>query len=428
MTIKAEWMQIWKKENSKMFTNQIQHASDVAFIDGQIKLMKATHVVTWKELVVRQYCACINRYFQMGIKTVVLAFDDYDYVPLCKNMTQMKRKRHIPPVDVHENQSLPAELPHNWQQCIMNRTFKTKVIHLIVEMLPQMIRLTDKQSLIIDYKGPPVMYFADQEEKVLADFPSLGEADIKFTRYMAFGNMLVDATDGDYIPIALMKIEQFLNNNQTTMCPDISIYRMAIKTSSSTKRTADDKPKFSYEYLHVNKLYKHIIDKIFIKLGSSWQSYYRGWEMALLATCITYTGCDFCKGLPQIGPQKIWDNISSIWPSLFDAFDDKHGIFDVEIVRDKVISRLYSLTYKKHFTHHIKLPMQNVIEHLQKRSSLSQSIKDRLPTTKNVDCLIKNGTWVLSYWTCNNQCPNPMHPSFGFCYNKKGIPIWEDDS
>lgn len=425
MTIKAEWMQIWKKENNKIFTNQIQHASDIVFIDGQIKLMKSTHVVTWKDLIHRQYCACINRYFQMGIRTVVLAFDDYDYVPLSKNMTQTKRKRHVPSVQVHENQSLPSELPHNWQQCIMNRTFKTKVIHLIVEMLPQMIRLTEKQSLIIDYKGSPVMYTADQQEKILTDFESLGEADIKFTRYMAFGNMLVDATDGDYIPIALMKIEQLCKNND--LVPNISIYRMEIKTSSSTKRTADDKPKFSYEYLHVNKLYKHIIDKIFIKLGPSWKSYYRGLEMVLVATCITYTGCDFSKGLPQIGPRKIWDNLGSIWPALFDAFDAHQTVFDVDMVRDKVISRLYSLAYKKHFTHLIKLPMQDVVEHLQQRSSLSQLIKDRLPSTKNVDCLIKNGSWVLSYWTCSANCPNPMDQSFGFCYNKKGIPSWEDD-
>eukprot|EP00961_Rhodomonas_salina_P265040 3582888-Rhodomonas_salina.2 len=138
MTIKSDWMHIWKKENKAAFSPKCQHPIDVVFIDGQIKLMKSTFITTWKDLIYWQFASPIKKYFAMGASTVVLAFDDYDHVPASKNMTQNKRQKHTPQMSMHGNEVLPASIPHNWSQCIMNRTFKTKVIHLISATVPQL--------------------------------------------------------------------------------------------------------------------------------------------------------------------------------------------------------------------------------------------------------------------------------------------------
>eukprot|EP00961_Rhodomonas_salina_P292989 3933388-Rhodomonas_salina.1 len=190
MTIKAEWMHAWKSEDPRAFSDKCKHAADVVFIDGQIKLMKAHSIRTWKELCYWNFASGIKRHFQNGATTVVLAFDDYSHVPAAKNMTQTKRIRNVPAVSVHKNETLPATIPENWSECIMNRTFKTKVIHLVTQAVPGLVQLQPGQRLIIDHQGSPVEYRVDAEPCVLAHLQPLGEADIKFPRYAAYGSML----------------------------------------------------------------------------------------------------------------------------------------------------------------------------------------------------------------------------------------------
>lgn len=410
-----------------MFNKVCQHACDVAFIDGQIKLMKAMHVKSWTELVFRNFYCSVNRYFSMGIRTVVLAFDDYALVPMAKNMTQCKRKRHIPDVAVHRNETLPAEIPHNWQQCIMNRAFKTKVIQLVIDTLPGMLNLATGQSLIIDYKGVPVVHHANGTTESLPDeFAAMGEADVKFTRYTAFGSMLVDAIDGDYVPIALLHLQTLQQTKKDL--PDISIYRMEIRCEKAIKRTAEGKPIFAYEYLHTNKLLRHLQDKVFIKLAAVWKPHFRGCEISIIATCIAFTGCDFTKGLPFIGAKKIWDNLANIYPNMLSALDHNCLVFDVPVIRDRVVALLYGLAYQRHFTQSLRLPMHEVVHHLCKRSTLSDMVKQKLPSVRSVECLARNASWVLAYWHCNANCPDPMQQGYGFTYNEKGVPIWEDEA
>eukprot|EP00961_Rhodomonas_salina_P217323 2936585-Rhodomonas_salina.1 len=77
MTIKAEWLQAWKAEDPRAYSDRCWHPVDVVFIDGQIKLMKAFGIRTWKELCYWNFASAIKRHFQGGEHTVVLAFDDY---------------------------------------------------------------------------------------------------------------------------------------------------------------------------------------------------------------------------------------------------------------------------------------------------------------------------------------------------------------
>jgi len=70
-------------------------------------------------------------------------------------------------------------------------------------------RLKEGQSLIIDYQGPPVQYLPGGESSPIPGMTPLGEADVKFPRYMGlFESLQVDSVDGDSIPIALLHMER----------------------------------------------------------------------------------------------------------------------------------------------------------------------------------------------------------------------------
>jgi hypothetical protein len=75
-----------------------------------------------------------------------------------------------------------------WTQCIANRVFKSKLIQLVIHRLTSkacMARLKEGQSMILDYQGAPVRHFRDGTTLTLSGMASLGEADVKFTRYTA---------------------------------------------------------------------------------------------------------------------------------------------------------------------------------------------------------------------------------------------------
>eukprot|EP00961_Rhodomonas_salina_P137838 1854094-Rhodomonas_salina.1 len=65
--------------------------------------------------------------------------------------------------------------------------------------------------------------------------------------------------------------------------------------------------------------------------------------MCVLAALITYTGCDFSKGLPYLSARKIWDNLGLVWRPLVEALHPENKTFDVDTVTDKVVARLYGV-------------------------------------------------------------------------------------
>eukprot|EP00961_Rhodomonas_salina_P196048 2646476-Rhodomonas_salina.1 len=65
--------------------------------------------------------------------------------------------------------------------------------------------------------------------------------------------------------------------------------------------------------------------------------------MCVLAALITYTGCDFSKGLPYLSARKIWDNLGLVWRPLAEALRPESKTFDVDTVTDKVVARLYGV-------------------------------------------------------------------------------------
>ena len=110
---------------------------------------------------------------------------------------------------------LPCMVPDGqlWMQCMANRTFKTRVIDLVLLRLP-MLLLKDRpdRRLIVDYQQPAEYRFdaitGMIHSELIQEMQAMGEADLKFTRYAnRYGGLVVDSIDGDSIPIALMHHE-----------------------------------------------------------------------------------------------------------------------------------------------------------------------------------------------------------------------------
>jgi hypothetical protein len=91
-------------------------------------------------------------------------------------------------LEFHARDVLPPCVPmgERWTQCISNRTFKSKVVQLVIDRLTSegsLSKLESGQSLVIDYQGSPIQYRKGEEAVELSQFGALGEADVKFARY-----------------------------------------------------------------------------------------------------------------------------------------------------------------------------------------------------------------------------------------------------
>ena len=173
MTIDSSWIACLKQEVPAAFTQRAPFHPDAVFCDGQIRLMcpVVDEVLTWADYIERQFSSHLRRYLTKGVGCVILAFDDYRHVPEAKSMTQAKRRKHLPVAEFNPRDALPPVVPQGerWASCISNRTFKSKVIQLVVDHLTRHLPLGQGQTLVIDYQGPPVRYYAGGAEAIHGD-------------------------------------------------------------------------------------------------------------------------------------------------------------------------------------------------------------------------------------------------------------------
>ena len=472
MTIDSAWVKILKENDPSAFTDQCPLQPDVVFIDAQIKLPKAESVTTWQELVHRNFVWPVRRWFATGAKHVVLAFDDYAHVPTSKGMTQCKRRRHIPPKVIHAHESLPPTIPPDYMELIMNRVFKTKVIDLVVEFLPRLLDLAPHQTLIVDWNTNALIFRSGcTEPEQDPSLPPLGECDCKATRYTRFGNLLIDTTDGDYIPISLMHLEKQMRDTPDAPAPgNIVIYRMqcrvggALPAASRGKRkqkqdtdteTTKTHQRISYEFVHINRLFRSVHRAISRSLSLRTDTQYsffqqgrpgssssrehmhgvldraRGHEMRLFTFLIAFTGTDFSKGLPYLSPKKLWDHLKQgLWERIVLCYNRDEVSLDTQRAVDVVISHLYQHAYKNHVSAAKAMRMADVAEQLKVRSKLSETVRNRLPGEGNALCLVRNANWLLQYWQCreDGSFPDPITGgAYGYKLDRKGKPMYEDD-
>ena len=317
MTIHADFIKILKEGCSQAFVNELpaEATPTIAFIDGQVKLMKAEYIMSWSIFLQVQFYKTIEKAFASGAHTVVLGFDDYRYVPEAKNMTQIKRNKVVPVMEFDEYQSLPAVLPDNWSSAMRNRNFKVKVIQKVLHEVQKWFTNTQTnnvswkhRTLVLDFCDTPTAYynitksgnsvvkFINSQEPEF--WVGRGECDIKaFTWALPDEHLLIISTDGDFVPMSLLQIHA--NKHM-----QISLFRIKIQgcqTQKSGKRkdpeSAVKNTRREYEFVQIIPLMRWLQTNIPSKNNTAIPQF-----CAMVAMC----GCDFVMNLPRVGPRTMW--------------------------------------------------------------------------------------------------------------------------
>ena len=291
MTIHTKWMELLRSEASDAFKyGELTTPLPTSFIDGQIKLMKPESVQNWADFLYAKFTSVIMRHFELyGCTTVVLSFDDKRHVPKAKAITQCKRRAGVQTIDFGEADTLPNDLPLQWKESIMNAWFKHRVIELICANIPRLVAPTGRKRLIVDWETvTEYVYDSDgtDPEVVHHDCTGIGEADLKFTHWMRRFEcpMLIEATDGDYIPIALgLKAAGYAH-------PVV-----ILKAWNNDKGGA--------EFVHVDLIHAFLKTR-FARAGMGAAEDFG--EIKLFITLLGLSGTDFTRNLPLVSPQKIW--------------------------------------------------------------------------------------------------------------------------
>lgn len=400
MTIHTQWMTILRQDASDAFTHAPQSPVHASFIDGQIKLMKSDAIQTWSHFLYSQFSSVIMRHFrEYGCRTVVLAFDDKKHVPRAKAITQLKRRAGVNIIEFHENDTLPDTIP-DWKEAIMNPHFKHKVIQLIVQNVPRLVDPPQGCKLIVDWEDIDVYEYGEGEPVVTTmtlPHVKVGEADIKFAQWMQhlLCPMLLEATDGDYIPIAM---------GLKTMDIDHPI------TILKGYREKDG----GLEFIDIDRLHG-IIQRTFRRAARG-QDPGQWWEIKLFIVLLGFAGTDFTRNLPLVSPNKIWAAL----PLVIRTFAmENHD--HVHIPQGKrLVELLYSETYPKHID-----PFSRTSIHEQAQGSkLSERYKALIPTDERIVCTLKNINFLLAYWL-HFQPPADI-TAYGFRIGRTGAVEWDD--
>lgn len=394
MTIHSDWIKIFKKEVPTAFSTNLPSSVQVrtVFIDGQIKLMKSSHIKDWDVFVRIQFIDVIHAIFnKYGASVCVLAFDDYDYVPTAKGPTQRCRSRHVPFVNFNEQDELPKEIPDDFAAMMRNRTFKCKVIAYVVHCVRQhfiknLMGRADK-TLIIDFKNSPQILgkavelsadtFSNQDAK-------RGECDIKAFNYIGMGPLLIISTDGDYVPMALIQLKQNTGNDM------VFIHRIKINVSKKRQLQSTASSR-EFEFVNVQELR----NKLDLDVRNKYQLETEQWSVCL-AALIAMTGCDFCMNLPQIGPIKVWDARHLL-------FQSNHHL---QIACVQTMIQLYQATMLQGIKSFVqseqeddfKAQWQTTIQRLKDKKPTS-SVVSKLWTFERLTAHSKNILWTTQYWT-----------------------------
>jgi len=143
---------------------------------------------TWRDFALNFFGHRLSR-AHGSFDHIVLAFDNYRVIPVFKSIEQAKRIKRGAPFPFHDGDALgdgPPD-PAIWGSALQNRTYKTHVICVLVELLLDAYRPPRRgTSLTVDFvNSVRVAYHVDgsRTHGPLEQHSELGESDIKFMRY-----------------------------------------------------------------------------------------------------------------------------------------------------------------------------------------------------------------------------------------------------
>jgi hypothetical protein len=411
MTIDSGWTKILKEGAPQAFKPVLGVTPYTVFIDGQINLMKADYIRTWTHFFEQQFLNKVEKAFAYGAKVVVLGFDNYKHVPTCKAMTQLQRSRHVPPMTFKEDEQLPAILPENWAGAMRNRTFKTKVAAFVVQNLRIKFQDETTRTLVID--------FTDQVEVLGAAFalPAVlqpdskarrGECDIKAFAYLSnAGPLLVESTDGDFIPLALLQMQK--EAIRSGKMPLVILHRMYTVTDSekmSKKRNTEGNVVRRYEFVYIAQVLDWLRRELTFVPN----------PVFTFSALVAATGCDFCMHLPNLGPKTLW-KARHLLASL-----------DLKQPHDLMLAilRIYHNQYKQkvcpmHIRASPQACLQDVVDQyaqlttgIQRNTKIAQRTRESIWAPERMHAHVKNALWTLQYWENLDEFLDPLQGAFGY--------------
>lgn len=483
MGIHSDWVSIMKGEASDAFMPSLSPSSDYnvrgAFIDGQIQLMKADGIRTWDQFFQVQYANPILKLFKEGPEdmVVILGFDNYNFVPAAKAMTQAKRKLNIQPLKFEEADPLPPQIPMQWDCAMCNRIFKTKVIWRICEVIPHLVSgsMKAKQKLIIDFMESPIEYSKQVSKtsqvvicggadgcymRKMKNFEEIGECDCKFPRWVDYisslhpgkaVDVIVQSTDSDYVMIAMLHYEQqlesYISNSQHEKFGRVMLYRMATtakddKGKKGKKNIPAQKKERKFEYVHIPLLYEIMASICGKMLGGPH-------PIRSFAVLVGLSGTDFSRGTPHVGPQRLWEFLPHLLSSQNKfmqqssqnnrnrklwLFHGERSTVDISTVMNRVMAGIYSKVWQAHCSSWDGETFASMYECITSPScKLAAKTKESFPSALTMEVTVRNVAWTLAYWMCAAMgnmkiCPDPLEKNrlYGYALDKKGKPIWAD--
>lgn len=287
----------------------------------------------------------------------------------------------------------------------------------------------------------------------------LGECDVKFVRYLHWGDIILDAVDSDYLIIGMCQIERLGPD-----APRIFVRRLVMRPSSAVvnalddaagvgkkrKPAAGDKRAFDafpepgqhyptlpvptsahereeqeekatataeaaarktgrqYEYVDCGML----VQAMMSTYGAQTTVALRPYTIRLLAFAIALCGCDFTKGVMYMNGTTFHKHAKLLWPTLCAAarVDAATGalVMDERGVAEGVVGR----TWKKvQFLKLCKgmsmesLRFESLYQTLYTNETISKVRRDRLITPRALSCLVRNCNWSVFYWADPERCP-----------------------
>ena len=339
-------------------------------------------------------------------------------------------------------------------------------MYMIQQIKIQCKLINPLQRIIIDWEGAPYVISGPGSPQEAGEngegspaVPGveyevkcgLGESDVRWVRYTGWGDMILEAIDGDYVVCGMANIERL-----GTAAPRIFVRRLFLdpgsaalsavagkdgKKKKAVKRpleSADDvadtttKAGRRYEYADCNQICKGI-RRTFDKVT---EQRLKPWTIQLLVHVISLTGCDFTRGLPYFNANVAVTNKELLWPGLCAAatVNDETGIVSLcpRVMAEQFIGKLYKeVQFPKQCSagSMLNADFETLSGFLSTSETVSKFRRDRVISPGDLCCLIKSGNWVVFYWTAPQECPCSVKGGgdYGFKQEKLDGKVTFDD-
>tara|TARA_B100002051_G_scaffold91522_1_gene87458 strand:+ start:193 stop:726 length:534 start_codon:yes stop_codon:yes gene_type:complete len=148
----------------------------------------------------------------------------------------------------------------------------------------------------------------------------------------------------------------------------------------------------------------------------------------LVVVLMLLTGSDYSRGLPRIGPRKLWDALHVAVPALLTVSsrdpDTGHFALDVQRTVDVFFVEIYRAEFAKHVGGVASDDGYDRLLEALMGSGLSERVRESLPSRARLETTVRNINWVVGYWLCRNKCPEaPLDGSCGFVPSERGAGV-----